>query len=437
MINGRITNFLLLITLIVTSSCSYLSKKFESMAENKNPRTPIVLSKKNFCHKNSSLQYISEDEYSLKFYKSLHPSLFENRNISFAQKSIMLAMLELSRRPDQASPYSRFQVYLKLNGKSHYFDFIPKKIEDDSKMPYIKGLEILTREFVPNQSLSSLASYMDSVIPKTINVSLEFENFLRENQKDLLKNETLTNRFFKGDEVLTKYENFERINYKNIVENYYLASSKDADYETQRKSLDANISKKETFKVNCNYDLEKETTLTDELMNADLKKTHYIGLSEGDNFFLAVSSGNLIRPFKTSKMGYYMKTKPTRSPLPICEFKGQNQEIVLFSSDGRNPIQHLQHLEAYEIDQVDSVVALNELLSFSRHLFLSAPERILYESKRGRKAQLDFFLEMNFPIYHVEALGNIFGHAYFKNDKQLESALYSDDRSSAKVWCKE
>ena len=36
---------------------------------------------------------------------------------------------------------------------------------------------------------------------------------------------------------------------------------------------------------------------------------------------------------------------------------------------------------------------------------------------------------MNFPIYHVENLGNIFGHAKLKNEKVQESVLYSDDRS--------
>jgi hypothetical protein len=407
------------------------------MAEEKNPRMPLNLSKKNYCTPNSRLQYISEDESSLKFYRSLHSVLFENKNISFVQKSIMLSLLELSRRPDQASPSSRFQVYLKLNGKSYYYDFRPKKLEDDTKMPYVKGLDHLTKEFIPNTKLGTIAAYMDSVIPKDINVSQEFELFLKDNQKDLLKNEILTTNFFKGDEVLTKYESFPRVSYKSIIEQYNISSSKDDDYEFKKNLLDANVSKDKNFQVNCNYDLAKETSLTDEILNSEQKKTHYMGMSEGDNFFLAVSSGTLFRPFKTGKLGYFMKTRPSAVPLPICEFKGKNQEIVLFSSDGRNPVQHLQHLEAYEIDQVDSVIALNELLSFSRHLFLSAPERILYESKRGRKAQLDFFLEMNFPIYHVDSIGNIFGHANFKNDKRQEAVLYSDDRSSARLWCKE
>lgn len=429
--------FSLLLLLSTLSSCSYLTNKFESITQKSKDKTSFISNKKNYCPVNSKIQYISEDEYSLKFYKSLHPGLFENKNLSFMEKSIMFSLLEMSRRPDEASPYSRLQVYLKQNGKTYYYDFRPKNLEDDTKMPFLKGLDFLTQKFTPQRSLLSVATQLDSIIPQGIGVSLEFENFLKDNRKDLVKNDELTNQFFKGDEIITKYETFNRISYKTIIEQYLNGFSKNADYEFEKNGLTANKSAKENYETNCNYDLSKETSLRDEILSSDQKKSHYIALSEGEDFFLAVSSTTLFRPFKTTpKMGYFMKSRPAAFPLPICEFKGKNQEIVLFSSEGRNPIQHLQHLEAYQIDQVDSAFTLNELLGFSRHLFLSNPDRILYESKRGRKAQLDFFLEMNFPIYHVDNLGNIFGHARFKNEKQLESVLYSDDRSSARLWCK-
>ncbi|MEA9358585.1 hypothetical protein SHI21_20275 [Bacteriovorax sp. PP10] len=430
--------FFSLALLLSLTSCAFITSKFEALTEKKKEKVTTISNKKNYCPANSKVQFISEDEFSLKFYKSLNPTIYENKNITFAEKSVMLALIEMSRRPDEASPYSRLQVYLKLNGKNYYYDFRPKNLADDTKMPFLKGLDFLTQKFVPNKSLLSIATQLDAVIPQGIGVSLEFENFLKENRKDLAKNDVLTERFFKGDEILTKYETFNRVSYKSTVEQYLNGFSKTADYEYDKNGLTANKSKKENYETNCNYDLSKETSLRDEIMSADQKKSHYIAMSEGEDYFLAVSSTTLFRPFKTNpKMGYFMKSRPAAFPLPICEFKGKNQEIVLFSSEGRNPVQHLQHLEAYEIDQVDSAFTLNELLGFSRHLFLSNPDRILYESNRGRKAQLDFFLEMNFPIYHVENLGNIFGHAKFKNDKHQESVLYSDDRSTARLWCKE
>ena len=432
----KIYSFLFLI--FVLSSCSYLTKKIELMNELPNEKKSVGYKKLNYCPIKSKLQYISKDEYSLKFYKNLHPNLFENKSLSFIEKSIMFSLLEMSRRPDEASPYSRLQVYLKLNGKSYYYDFRPKNLNDDTQMSFIKGMDYLTNKFIQDKSLLSLASQLDTIVPINISVSLEFENFLKNNSGDLLNNDELAKRFFKGDESITRYETFDRINYKNVIQQYLKVSSHNNKYEIDKNGLNANTSDKQNYEVNCNYDLSKETNLRDELINNNQKNSHYIAIKEGENFFLAVSSNTLLRPFKTTpQMGYFMKATPASSPLPICEFIGANQEIVLFSNIGRSPIQHLQHLEAYEIDQVHSAYTLSEFLGFSRHLFLTNPDRILYESKRGRKAQLDFFLEMNFPIYHVEDMGNIFGHATFTNDKQKESILYSDDRSAAQLWCKE
>ena len=410
------------------------------MAANKRKASvnTTVSNKKNYCSPKSRVQYISEDEYSLKFYRNLHSTLFENRNLNFVEKSIMISLMEMSRRPDEASPFSRLQVYLRLNGKTYYYDFTPKDVNAGKTMPFLKGLDHLSRTFIPNQSLSSIASTLDGVIPQNIGVSLELESFLRENRQNLASNDSLTSIFFKGDELLTRYETFNRVNYRSIVDQYNSRYANNKDYDLSNFDLNANKSTKEKFETNCNYDLQKESTLQDDILDSDKKKSHYIGFSEGDDFFLAVSSSRLNVPVKTlPKLGYFMQTTASQKPLPICEFKGKNQDIVLFSNDGRNPIQHLQHLEAYEIDQIDSIFALNELLNFSRHLFLTNPDRILYESKRGRKAQLDFFLKMNFPIYHIENLGNIFGHATFKNESKIDSTLYSDDRSSARLWCKE
>lgn len=427
----------LTLLLFVLSSCSYLSTKFESMAQKSNSSSlPTLNLKNNYCAQTGKLQYITEDEFSLKFYRSLNADLFENKNYSFIEKSIMLSLLEMSKRPDAASPSARLQVYLKLGPQVYYYDFRPKRLEDDTKMSYLRGLDYLSQKF-SKQSLSTLAGKLDALTPSSLGVSVEFERFLRENQKDLQKDETLLASFFKGDETLTRYETFDRPKFKTIVDFYKSPQYSNPDgYEYEKNGLKPSSGTKGNFETRCNYDLAQEPSLRDEMMTNEPKKTHYIGLSEGQNVFLAISSSTLFRPFKTQgNFSYFMKARPPALPLPICDFKGKGQEIVLFSSEGRNPIQHLQHLVAYEIDQIDSSYTLNELLNFSRHLFLSNPDRILYESTRGRKAQLDFFLAMNFPIYHVNNIGNVFGFAQFKGDKKQEASLHIDDRSSARLWC--
>ena len=73
----KIYSFLFLI--FVLSSCSYLTKKIELMNELPNEKKSVGYKKLNYCPIKSKLQYISKDEYSLKFYKNLHPNLFEIR----------------------------------------------------------------------------------------------------------------------------------------------------------------------------------------------------------------------------------------------------------------------------------------------------------------------------------------------------------------------
>lgn len=263
--------FSLILLLSFLTGCSYFSKKFESLTQKPIEKAAYISNNKNYCPANSKIQYISEDEYSLKFYKSLHPSLFENQNLSFIEKSLMFSLLEMSRRPDEASPYSRLQVYLKLNGKTYYYDFRPKKLEDDTKMPFLKGLDYLAQKFAPHKSLLSLATQLDTIIPQGIGVSLEFETFLKENRKDLVKNDDLMKRFFKGDEIITRFETFDRIQYKSIIEQYSKGFSNNADYEFEKNGLTANKTIKENYETNCNYDLSKETSLRDEIMSADQK----------------------------------------------------------------------------------------------------------------------------------------------------------------------
>ncbi|MBC7539380.1 MAG: hypothetical protein H7281_11205 [Bacteriovorax sp.] len=393
--------------------------------------------KKNlYCYENNKIQLLVEDESTQKYYRPLMGNIFETKKFSFIQKAAMLSLIEMSRRPDEASPSARLQYFLRLNHKDYYFDFHPKNLVDETKMSYLKGLDILLKTFDKSKTLNHLADTLDQQLPKNINISPDFENFLQTYKIELLKNDALSESFFKGDEALTKHESFKRINLKKLITLFNSENiSNDSYYEYSQNSLFKVDSGHINFALKCNFDINKENTIKEEQVLIDQKKSHYFALKEGDNFFIAVSSAIIQKPFKNYSTTYFIKSRPSPVPLPICQFNNSEQEIILFSSSGRNPSQHLKHLVSYDIDQVDSFQSLGELLKFSRHLFLSNPDRILYESKRGRKSQLDFFLSMNFPIYHVESLGDIIGVAAFKNGKHDDLSLIVDDRSKARLWC--
>ncbi len=438
MINKSLA-LLLALLISVISSCSFLSQKVESLVEISENKTsePVKQNKKNlYCVDNNKVQLLLEDESTLKYYSPFIGQLFETKNYSFIQKSIMLSLIEMSRRPDEASPSARLQYFLHLKGKSYYFDFSSLKQDESFRMPFIKGLEYLVKNFDNSKSLNSLAESLDQIVPQAINVSPEFESFLLQNKNELQKKDSFSQVFFKGDEVLTKHESFKRISYKKVISLFNNdKSNQDANFNISKNSLTDIDVGQNNLTVKCNTDINKENSLREELLNSSLKKSHYFAIKDGENFFIALSSELLDKSLRNIKDTYLISSKGPIDPLPICQFFNNDEDIVLFSTSGRNPVQHLKHLVTYDIALVSSYQSLKEILNFSRHLFLSSPDRILYESKRGRKSQLDFFLSMNFPIYHVDALGDIVGSATFNNQGRADRSLIIDDRSTAKLWC--
>ncbi|MFA6239231.1 MAG: hypothetical protein WC635_17965 [Bacteriovorax sp.] len=438
-----IKKFLLLASItVLVSNCSFFTNKVEALVTSENElskkKSDIQLkaSKKSlFCFE-KKINLLLEDEATIKYYQPLFPILFDTKNFSFIQKAAMLSLIEMTRRPDEASPTSRLQYYLRFNSKNYYFDFSTINPDDDSKMPLLKGIENLLISFDNSKNLNRLIEILDGILPQNMNVSPELETFLKENRNELIKNESLAEAFFKGDEVLTRHESFKKTSLKKLVSRYYSEKkSSDQFYNFSKNSLFKNDTSQVGAELNCNVDINQDNALNEELFNFEKRKSHYFAIKDNDNFFIAVSSAIIQKPFKNIEHTYFFKAKPVSTPLPVCQFKNNQQDIALISTSGRNPSQHLKHLLTYDIEQIDSFKTLAELLNFSRHLFLSNPDRILYESKRGRKSQLDFFLSMNFPIYHVDSLGDIIGSAAFRNGPNEDRSLVVDDRSQARIWC--
>jgi hypothetical protein len=436
---------LLFFNLNCLSSCSFLGKKIEALVKSDTDTILIKtqinpshkLNKKNlYCFENNKTHLLLEDEATLKYYQEFLSKLFESQTFSFIQKAAMLSLIEMSRRPDESPPGARFQYYLRFKNKDTYFDFRPIKLDDDSKMPFLKGVETLLKNFDGSKNLEQIAEILDKTIPPSMNVSSEFENFLRDNRTHLLSNDYLYDLFFKGDEVLTKYESFKRISLKKLVNYFY--SSKISDntfYNYSKNSLFSIESQHPELDLKCNADITKDNAFKEEFFFQEQKKSHSFAIKEGDNYFMAVSTAIIKKPFKNINSTYFLKSLPAPTPIPVCHLKNERLDITLFSTSGRKPSQHLKHLISYDLALADSYQSLEELLNFSRHLFLSDPDRILYESKRGRKSQLEFFLTMNFPIYHVPNLGEIIGSAAFKNNQREERSLVIDDRGQTRLSC--
>lgn len=428
----RSSAFILIISFVV-SSCSFFTQKIDDLAQkNQTPTENLQYKKENYCEEKTRLQYFAEDESALKFFRNL--DLF-NRKIPFVQKAIMYSLLEMNRRPDLISPSSRLQVYLKLDGSTYYFDFYPNDLNNSSNYSYMRGLGFLSEKFLKGTTLSAIADDMDNLVPQQMPVSQELEDFLHDFRSELQQSEMMTSRFFKGDETITRYETFHRMSFKNIVNNFSVSKANAVNFDIDKYKLTPFGQKSADMNVNCNVDLNKNNGIADEILSSSNARTHTMGFIEGENTFLAVSTGVFQRPLKFEKNFIFVQMRPSPFPAPLCEFKDHGVSLSLFSAKGRSPSQHLKHLIAYEIGKVQTPAEVNELLKFSRHLFLNDPDRILYESKRGRKTQLDFFLAMNFPIYHADSLGDVFGSITYPKDGQKKLSLVIDDRDTSRLSC--
>lgn len=419
------------ISLSTIESCSYFTKKVESLSTTTVNNTDEIKNQKLNCQK-KALQISLVNDSNL----NSHEDYFNKKsflNKSFIDKSLILALLELTRRPDAISPNSRWQVFIKYNKKEYYFDFRPKQMTEMNNFPLIYGLEYISNLF-NSSKLDQLISEIDYNSTSNVPVDIQLENFLATYKKEIDKNESLKNYFFKGDELITHFESFKKNSLSTLFQYYKKNKLNNSNLYESDKNLLKEKYNESNFQIACNFDFKKELDNSADSNTTKDDRSLSFGIKENDNFFIAIASSTLIHPFSTYGSSYVIKMLPSALPVPSCYMTSNLiNGLFLSSLDGKSKSQHLKHLIDYDIYNSKNLNEVRDILKFSRHLFLSNPDRILYESKRGRKDQIDFFLTMNFPIYHVEQLGNIIGFASFKN----ENSLILDDRTKAEIWCTE
>lgn len=424
---------------VILNGCTYLSKKIESLASQTRPNTTVKknvsLIKNDYCSENSPYQYISPENLTSKLYREIKPHLLENGQTHFIEKILTILLFDAIKRPEMSLPYSRLQIYVKYKQKSYYYDFNSSNM---GEFPYLKGIDYLAQKFLSQINIMTLAKKLSVFLPKRMEVSGQLESFLSEYKKDISNNDELNELFIKGDETLTKFESYPTFNLVDFIKNNLPSKNNAYNGIYFSEKLDKPYLSKGNDRIDCNIFINNELTSNPneiEVLNEKFKRAHIAAYAEKENFFVATSTSELTLPISTSTPGFFIKAKAASTPMPFCEFKSTYNELILVSSSNNYPGQHLQHLIAYEINNIRSADQLQELLRFSRHLFLTGPDRILYESKRGRKGQLDLFLAMNFPIYHSESLGNIFGHGIFHVKAIPKQSLFIDQRSHSNLIC--
>lgn len=426
-----IKSSLLFICLLI-SSCSQNAINWLTAEKSLSPSSINNLNSKNqnICSENNLRILISLDDTKNNFEKLLtNTSFYYYSNI---EKALALALVELIRRPDLNSPQANFQFYFGDHKNINYYHFTNKKSDG---LPVIYGIDFLLKKYSKNKNILTIAQELDKALPTNFFVDRELENFIQKNKKIIISSPMLSNIFLRGDEPLTRFETFKRSSLTDLVK-YYLKNNQlnSSDYYNFKLNI---FDYEENFGnvvTKCNFNPVSEQ----EPINIDLAtndRINYVGMANKQEVYFATFFSIQNEQIELINNQLFFKANSPKIELPVCQIYNPTNELnmILSSTEGRSKNQHLKHLIEYEVYNSIDDKQLFDILNFPRHLFLSNPDRILYESKKGRENQLNFFLSMNFPIYHVEKLGNIIGFTKFKN--RPEYNFIQDLRNNNKTLC--
>jgi len=409
--------------------CSFISKKIEQN-NTASIQIPNKFITKGICTNNENNQLIIKDSDSLNLFNSSKIKDFLiDKKINSVDKFIVLQLINFLKGPTSVSHQSRIQFFINLSNKSTYYEFFTSD-KSNNFSTFFHSLDYISKKH-RNKNIADLVSFVNLNIPEKILVNDALSSFLNKNIKVISENENLKNAFFKGDDILRKDESFKRINLLSEYSLYQKEIQTNKFINARENQLF--ISSDDNNIASCSFKLSDEKLTVDQI-NYENVVYDYIVYKDNEDFYLSTYSSLFnFRPQSSNLSSLnLLQQGPT---IPLCHFfnKENKNSILLISPEGRDSSQHLKHLHDYGIYDSLSINHVLDFLKFPRHLFLNNPDRVLYESKLGRKEQLDFFLSLNFPIYHVENLGLITGVAKFSFNKKIN--LIKENRSQSGLLC--
>lgn len=413
-------SFLFLI--LLTSSCAYFINNFDPNRLSQEISTYKPSNKKLYCKNNTEVQLVNSNKASQRAF-----STFLNKTklkLSFADKAVLWSLAQMNLRPDLASPTSKLQIFIKTNKGFDYFHFYSKEKE---AYPYTYGLSYILKKYNSRHSLLKLANALDKNFPNVFTVNKELEVFLSENKKAIAANPLFEKKYMRADETLKENEKVPRVDLSYLIKSLPRSNAKvEVSESLFEYKTEANMV------ASCNYDMKLYSNSI-YLIHDDFIKSHLFGFKNKEGSFLASATQRKAKISPVGKSIFFKGESQTRSAA-FCSFKSpvdDKKNLWLVSSDSRDPGQHIYHIMEYGIKSSSSPKEVSELIAFSRHLFLEDPTRLIFESNRSSKQQLDGLLKLNLPIYNARKLGNVWAMYKDKNDHNL----IIDDRTDGQITC--
>lgn len=413
-----------LLFLLILGSCSFFINKIDTALLNEKdykhniPETPTYCS----LDEKPSLQLINTSAHSQSVYQDFYG---KHPNFDFLDHFALWTLIQLSVRPDQSSPSSRFQVLLQLNNESVYLDFFSETPEE--QYPLLFGLEWILKKYKKKTSLEAYAAILNQQFPQKLKVGNNLEAFLIANEVTIKDHPVLGPLFIRGTEVLKENERTPKLNFVDVIKHY---RSREKKQKVIVNSSLTNFTTASGQKGSCNYDFN----LYDNsifLIDRVIPVANLFGLATSDAAFMASTSQKIAVIAPINGFPLFQGESKVRSSA-VCVIENQENKIWTFSNLSRDPGQHLFHLIRYGLAGSKSTQEVDKLIRHSRHLFLSDPVRLVIESHRSRPDQIENLLKLNLPIYNGEKLGNIWAYTHFNS----QGRFIIDDRNAGSYSCK-
>lgn len=415
---------ILLVVLTSTlSSCAFVLDKLDR--DENNPIIELTTnSKQTFCTENKSyIQLISQNEKSHKSFSTFLLKLESVAQLAFIDKVVLWSLLQMNLRPDLTAPQSKIQILLTYKGKQEFINYY----HQNHDWTFLISLEQLLKKYDSRYSLMQLARYLDDYHPNRFYVSQDFASFLQTNKPLIAQNPSLKNIYMRAEETLRENERISRQPLTKLISQFKRKKKKNKKIKPNDYLFNYNITQK--ISTRCNYDMGLyESSIY--LINDKFIRNNIFGLKEGKNAFIASTSQGLEKIDHVNNTIFF-KGEGKAKAAALCQFSKKNKNLWLLSTDSRDPGQHIYHLLEYGLQDISQIEEMDKMLKFSRHLFLQEPVRLIFESNRSTKEQLQELLKLNIPIYYANNLGRIWG--LYQDDKQFSFLL--DDRKNGTLSC--
>lgn len=396
--------------LFFLSSCSFLVEKIDTqlVTSTEIPRDNL---KPSYCSTNRDIRFqlVGTNDNSQAVYLEMTKNI---PPVDFLDHFALWNLMQLSIRPDQSSATSRFQVIMNVKGKSHYYDFFSE--ESDNQFPFLYGIEWVLKKFGKKRSLEEYANILDNFVSNKLKIGKDFENFLVKNYKEIKNNKNLSPFYLRGADILKENETSPVLNYQAVVKMYRKSQKK--QNIIVNTSLSSFVNEKNSSGY-CNYDFNLYNNSIF-LIDKVIPVANLYGLANGESAFFASSSQHLKKLDSLDEFPLFKGQSKVRSTA-VCMIENEQKKIWAFSNQSRDPGQHLFHLIKYGLPESSSISDVDTLMKHSRHLFLSDPVRLVIESKKSSKEQIENLLKLNLPIYNADDLGNIWAFTQFQKNQRF------------------